>query len=180
MARWAWFLIIIQISSIWRLIRVWVLFLFFVSLLLNLDPKIVTICRSLDHLKDSVLDLDNLLRHKNVTRVRTRHCFLAKRPASAFDRRLNTVIVTCAVERDRAAETLTITLPIVILIIYHAAWLLAWKVVAQLIAVRFNLYKVLLRISSDLLRHKVLFFHHYHLLLVLDFFFDNFFVHWTL
>lgn len=133
---------------------VWRPFSFFLSFLLNLDPEVVTVGGSLHHLKDSVLYLNALLRHENETGIGTRGHLLAKRPTSALNGGLDTIVVTGAVERDGATETHTVTLPIVGLIVDQPAWLLAWKVVTQFITVSFNLNEVLMCVCNFLLRDR--------------------------
>ena len=70
--------------------EVW-LFTFFRGLLLDLNPKDVSVGCSLHHLKNSVLDLDALLGHKY--EACTLFKFIAKRPARSLHWRLDTASV---------------------------------------------------------------------------------------
>ena len=111
---------------------------------MNLYPEIVSIGSCLDHLKDSVFHFNALLGHENETGVRSLSHLLAKRPASALNGRLNTIVIAGTVERDCPTETDSITLtalPLVSLSIHLPAWLLAGAVVTQLIAVSLNLHE---------------------------------------
>lgn len=62
------------------------LFPFFLRLLLDLDPEIVTVGRGLDHLEDAVLDFNAFLGHKNEARVLVCPDLLLERPSCALDR----------------------------------------------------------------------------------------------
>ena len=122
--------------------------------LLDLNPEIITVGCSLDHLEHSVLDFDALQGHENETRIAIVIVdFVAESPSSTFDRRLDTIAGTGSIQGNGTtkADPVTFAFSQLGVLVDLAARLLAGSVIAQLIAVCLDLHKIVSSIRLFLL-----------------------------